>query len=62
MWPCDLKSAIDTWADLCPDRLIQRISPTWNGVIFQSTAGQKFLWRQENSLAPGQFYEIKEQG
>jgi hypothetical protein len=57
MWPCDLQAGINLWAEKWPDRLIQRILPSWNGIVFQSTAGQLLLFNKS-----GEFEEIKEQG
>jgi hypothetical protein len=56
MWPCDLQAGINLWAEKWPDRLIQRILPSWNGIVFQSTAGQLLLFNKS-----GEFEEIKEQ-
>jgi hypothetical protein len=50
MWPCDLVEAINKWAELYPNTLILRILPNWDGIVFQTTSEELYLFTKEKNF------------
>jgi hypothetical protein len=48
MWASDFAEAINTWAELYPNTLIEFISSNYVGeIIFQTTSKKRYLWNRE---------------